>query len=457
MDAFIAAKMAAQHIPGLSYAVIRNGEVVRSGVRGLSNVELNVPVTDATEFAIASMSKSVTASAVLLLAQDARLALDDRVRKYLPDVPASWDEMTIRHLLSHTAGVKDHFRDSPAYPTLAGFDRHVAYSDQDYVKAHVDAPLNFAPGAGWAYSGGGYVILGAIIQKVTGRPYGDYLRDRVFRPLGMDHTHIISNAEIIPNRAAGYWYRDGRLRNGEPTSQAALGGPDVGVMTTATDLAKWVIAISGNGPWTEASRTAMWTATTLNDGRDTAGYPSGYGYGLGWLVTTHRGYRLVGHAGTLVNGFTSTFVVLPEKQTAVIVLTNQYDAQPQPIALGLAGSYDPELVPPSEMRAEQDPDPPATARVHDFMAAVLRGGDVSQWATPQLVRHLSAMWHPPPGAPAPDAPVTFISRADVRRRIERFGSVVTRLAFYKIHVQGDDHWLTVLLTADGRIAAYEAY
>ena len=82
---------------------------------------------------------------------------------------------------------------------------------------------------------------------------------------------------------------------------------------------------------------------------------------------------------------------------------------------------------------------------------------MSQWATPQLVRHFSAMWHPPPGAPIPDAPVTFISRADVPRRIERFGSVVTRLAFYKIHVQGDDHWLTVLLTADGRIAAYEAY
>ena len=327
VDDFIAARMAAEHIPGLSFAVVRNGQIVQSGARGVADVELNVPVTDATEFAIASMSKSITASAILLLAQNGLLKLDDPVRSYLPDAPASWDAMTIRQLLAHTAGVKDHFPDFSAYPPLT-LDRHVSYTNQEFVKAHLDAPLNFAPGAEWAYSGGGYVMLGAIIEKITGHPYGGYLRDHIFSPLGMTHTHIISLADIIPNRASGYWFRDGQVRNGDYTAQTYLGGADVGVMTTAADLAKWTIALSGDGPWTEASRNAMWTPTRLNDGRDVVTFPAAKQYGLGLGIDTYRGYRMVGHGGTLMTGFSSTFFMLPEKQISVIVLTNQWDANP---------------------------------------------------------------------------------------------------------------------------------
>src|SRR5512132_37271 len=145
IEAYVASQMAAQHIPGLSFAVIRNGVMAASGARGLANVELQAPVTVDTEFAIASMSKSVTASAILLLAQEGKLSIDDRVRKYLPGVPATWDAMTIRELLSHTAGVKDHFSDSPIYPRLQ-IDRRLSYSDEEYLKAHTDAPLNFPPG-----------------------------------------------------------------------------------------------------------------------------------------------------------------------------------------------------------------------------------------------------------------------------------------------------------------------
>jgi len=454
---YLASAMAAQHIPALSYAVVRNGVVVTSGTRGLANVELNAPATDATEFAIASMSKSISASAVVLLAQDGKLSIDDRVSRYLPDVPETWKDMTIRHLLSHTSGVKDHFHDSAEFEPLTTLDRRLAYSDAEYLKAHLDAPLNFAPGTKWAYSGGGYVILGAIIAKVTGRPYGDYLRDRIFTPLGMQHTHLISVADLIPHRASGYWFRNGHLRNGGYSGQAHISGPDVGVMTTAADMAKWMAAVASARLWTTESRDAMWTPTTLSDGRQTVSFPAAIGYGLGWTIGTYRGYKMVGHGGTLVNGFTSTFFMLPEKQLGVVVLTNQYDATPQAIAFGIAGRYDAELRSASDASPQPDPDPAGSARANAFFDALLSGGDLSQLATPGLVKHLSAMWHPPARPAGPPASFVFVGREDVKRPLQRFGSDVVRFAYYKVHVDGDDHSFTLLLSSDGRIAGYEAY
>jgi len=317
--------------------------------------------------------------------------------------------------------------------------------------------LNYAPGAEWAYSGGGYVILGAIMEKITGHPYGDYLRDRIFKPLGMTRTHIINVADIIPNRASGYWFKDGRVRNGEYMGQAHLGGPDVGVLTTATDLAKWTIALNGTGPWTEASRNALWASARLNDGLDAVGYPAAVGYGLGFLAGTNRGYRMVGHGGSLSTGFTSTFLMIPERRMTVIVLTNQWDGAPMPIAMGLMGRYDPELAAVNEMPRTADSDPGETDRGRKFIVGILRGSDVSALATPGLVRHISAMPHPPPGPATPDPEIAFLSRTNVTRPLEMFGSSIARMAFYKMSADGEDHWLTLLIAADGRIAAYEGY
>jgi CubicO group peptidase (beta-lactamase class C family) len=455
VDDFVASVMATQHIPALAFAAIRDGRVIQSGVSGLANVELNAPATDATEFAIASMSKSVAASAIMLLVQDGTLKLDDPVRRYLPEAPSTWDAMTVGQLLSHTAGVKDHFSDFPKYPKLT-LDRHMSYSTQEYLKAHLDAPLNFTPGAEFAYSGGGYVVLGAIIEKITGHPYGDLVRDRIFRPLGMSHTHVISLADIIPNRATGYWFRDGRLRNADFTGQAHLGGPDVNVLTTATDMAKWVIAVSSDGPWTQASRKAMWTPARLNDGSEGVSYPAGIGYGLGWFVGWLRGHPMVGHTGALATGFTSAFFVIPDKRLSIVVLTNQWNANPVGIAITMLGRFDAEFRAVSDMQPETDRDPAETDRARQFIVGVLRGSDVTTLTTPGLARYLAAMPHPPPQGRPPDPTVTFVARSNPPRAFDMFGSPVAHVAFYKL--QGDgDRSLTLLLTADGRIAGYEVY
>ena len=456
VDAYVASEMKAQQIPGISFAVVRGGTVVQSGARGLANVELNAPATAVTEFAIASMTKSVTASAVLLLVQDGRLSLDDAVEKYLA-VPDSWKGMTVRQLLSHTAGVKDHFGDFPKYPRLT-IDRRLSYTPEEYLQAHFDAPLNFAPGAEWAYSGGGYVILGAILEKITGRSYGDYLRDRIFRPLGMEHTHIISVTDVIANRASGYWFRDGALRNGGYTGQAHISGPDVGVMTTAGDFTKWLIAVSTPRLWTSASRDAMWTPAHLSDGRDAAGPPLGASHGLGWSIGRYGRYTIVGHGGSLVNGFRSIFFFIPEKQTGVVVLTNQYDVDPNLIARGIAGRCDPELRPPHERQTEADREPAATDRAKAFLAALLTSGDVSPFVTDGFLKHLSGMSRTPPPPPnGTPPPVSFVARDDLSPPLMRYGDAVVRLAHYKITVGTETHWATLYLTASGRVADVAGY
>ena len=455
IDAYLVSEMQAQHIPALSFAVVHDGRIVTSGTMGLSNVELNVPANDQTEFAIASVSKTVTASGIMLLAQDGALAIDDPVSKYLA-VPESWKAMTIRQLLSHTAGVKDHFDDFPRYARLA-LDRRLSYTKEQYLKAHIDAPLNFAPGTEWAYSGGGYVILGAIIEKVTGHPYGDFLRDRIFRPLGMDHTHIISVTDIMPNRASGYWYRDGALRNGGFTGQAHMSGPDVGVMTTASDLARWLIAVSAPHLWTVASRDAMWKQAHLSDGRDVAAFPTGHGYGLGWLIGQYGKYEAVGHGGSLVNGFTSSVFYVPAKKFGVIVLTNQYDANPAEISFGIAGRFDPELKPPHERQTQPDRDPAATEREKGFLIALLGNGDFVPFATPGLAKHLSGMTRPPSPLGGPGPALQLVANEDLSAPLARYGDTVVRLAYFKVSSEGEDHWITLYLTASGKIADLAGY
>src|SRR6185503_3699136 len=155
---------------------------------GLADVELTVPVTHDTRFAIASMTKSFTAAAVLLLEQDGRLRLDDPISRYLGPVPETWKAITIQHLLTHTSGIKDHFFDFPFYPpapAISSMNRRLEFTEEEVLKALTSAPLNFEPGQSYAYCGSGYVLLGHIIGKVSGRPYGQVLQERIFRPLGM--------------------------------------------------------------------------------------------------------------------------------------------------------------------------------------------------------------------------------------------------------------------------------
>ena len=194
-DDFIKAEMKTQNIPGLSLVVIKDGEIIKAEGYGLANRALQIPATPETVYKIASVSKQFMAAGIMLLLQEGKLGLDDPIGKYLEGTPATWKAITIRHLLTHTSGM---VREAP------GFDPFKIQSDADVLKTAYPLPLRFAPGEKWEYGNTGYFALAEIIRKVSGRPWSEYLSEKVFKPSGMNMTHPTNTKVSVPNRALGY-------------------------------------------------------------------------------------------------------------------------------------------------------------------------------------------------------------------------------------------------------------
>ena len=210
VDDTIHAEMRDQHIPGLSLAVVRAGKVVKAQGYGLANVELNAPATADTVYRLASVTKPIVATAVLLLARDGKLGLDDKIGRYLEKTPEAWREITLRQLLTHTSGLKDHLNELHG-KTCNGT------SPEEILAQMGTLPLNFAPGTGWLYSNTGYLALQEIIKKVSGQSFDEFLAAREFAPLGMKATRRNSPDDVIANR-------DPRDTSGIPRGTQGPGG-----------------------------------------------------------------------------------------------------------------------------------------------------------------------------------------------------------------------------------------
>ena len=329
VDDYIQAEMKRQHIPGLALAVVKQGQVEKSAGYGLANVEWNAPVRADTVFQIQSVTKTFTASAVMLLVEEGKIGLDDKITKYLSDLPESWNAVTVRHLLSHTSGIKDFINE----PTV---DMRKDIEPGDVIESLRKLPLNFSPGEKYAYSNTGYHLLAMIIRKVTGQYWSDFLQERVFDPLGMADTRVISLSNLVTNRASGYLWVDGRLQNGRfiaPTILAYAGG---GLRSTVLDLAKWDAALYTERILKRSTLEQMWTPMKLNNG-------SNSGYGLGWGITNYQGHRLLSHTGSHMTGFKTALARFVDDKLTVIVFTNQREANQMDIAKGVASHYIPEL------------------------------------------------------------------------------------------------------------------
>jgi CubicO group peptidase (beta-lactamase class C family) len=261
---FISNYMARNRTSGLAIMLRSHGKVVRAEGYGMANLEHRVPVKPETVLQSGSMGKQFTVMAVMTLVEEHKLALDDEVPKYLDARPA-WKGMTVRHLLTHTSGRGD-------YP--ADFTMQKDATEDEELKMAQAQPLPFAPGVKWAYSNLGYLTLGVLIHKVTGQFYGDLLAERVFRPLGMTRTRIISEADIIPDRAAGYRMQDGEIKNQEWVAPTLNTTADGSLYFTVLDLAQWDEALEERKIVSQASYDAMWSPVRLNDG-STA--PYGFG------------------------------------------------------------------------------------------------------------------------------------------------------------------------------------
>jgi len=328
IDAFVRQEMQAQRIPGLSLLVNKDGATTLAKGYGLANVEHQVPVQPHTIFQSGSVGKQFTATAIMMLVEEGKLALDDPIQKYLTNAPPTWVPIRIRHLLTHTSGLGD-------YP--AGFDFRRDYTEEELLAHFMKTPPAFTPGDKWAYSNIGYMTLGAIIRQVTGQFYGDFLKTRIFQPLGMDTARVISEADIVPHRAAGYRLFKGELKNQEWVSSALNTTADGALYLNVLDLAKWDTALAAGQLLQKTSFDQMWTPVTLNDGKT-------HTYGFGWFIVQVKGHRLIHHGGAW-QGFQTAIQRYVDDQLTVIVLANLASANVERLARAVASLHLPALTP----------------------------------------------------------------------------------------------------------------
>ena len=358
IDALVKQQMDEQHIPGLSLAVTVDNELVFAKGYGMANVELKSPALAESAYEVASLTKQFTAMAILLLAEDHKLSLDDPLSRHLPEAPPAWAKITIRHLLTHTSGIPDYDDGAP------GLDPRRDYTEDELLQLAAKLPLKFPPGVRWSYSNTGYVILGILVSRLSGEPYGDYLRSRIFKPLHMGSTRLNADDDIIPFRTNGYELEDGRLRNQEYLSPSLSSTGDGGLVSTVVDLSKWEAGIQSGALVPPARWREIFTPVTLNSGKT-------FPYGFGWFVREQSGHPFYEHSGHL-GGFASHILRFPRARVSVIVLANLGQADPWQIAHVVAGLIRPDLKLPEDHPIE-DHDPATTEMLHQVLLGFRQG------------------------------------------------------------------------------------
>lgn len=326
-DVFIREQMERYHVPGAAIAVIQGGRVVKLQGYGLASVEHDVPVTPNSVFEIGSISKQITAAAIMLLVEEGRVDLDASVPTYIPESPSIWRGVTVRHLLTHTSGIRN-------YTGLPGFELSRRLDRAGFVHELAKHPPDFGPGDDWSYSNSGYNLLGFIIEQASGLSYWSFLKERIFMPLGMTDTADRDLRYVLPHRVTGYEWYDNALqgRDYELTDLFAAGA----IVSSVSDLVKWNAALSGTDFLTADSMKELWKPARLNSG---AIYP----YGFGWNIEEIRGLRRLRHNGQTA-GFAANFTHYPDENLTIIVLCNLGTIELAAwIAHGLAKQYLPKL------------------------------------------------------------------------------------------------------------------
>lgn len=321
---YVRNEMKRQHVPGLALLVSQGGKIVQAEGFGLANVELQVRVKPETVFQSGSVGKQFTATGVMMLVEEGKVGLDDPLTKYFPSAPAKWKEVTVRELLSHTAGFGD-------YPDK--FDFRKDWTEDELLKMVEGIALAYAPGTKWEYSNLGYLTLGILIHRVTGEFYGDFLQQRIFQPLGMQTTRIISEADIIPNRSAGYRLVKGELKNQEWVAPMVNTTADGSLYFSILDLAKWDAALYTEKLLKRSSLEQMWSPAKLKSGQ-----PNKEGYGFGWFIGERHGHRVISHDGAW-QGFKTAIARYVNDRLTVVVLANLAEAKPEDIAEHVADMY----------------------------------------------------------------------------------------------------------------------
>jgi len=442
VDDYVTAEMKKEHIPGLALGVYRNGEIVKGQGYGFANVELEAPVKPQTIFQSGSVGKQFTATGIMMLAEEGKVGLDDPITKYFPDGPAFWKEIKVRNLLSHTSGLAEYESDAQTGPS-GPFYLRLDFTEDELLKKIEALPREFGAGEQWNYRNTNYVLLGFLIHKVTGKFYGDYLGERIFKPLGMTATRIISEADIVPQRAAGYRLVKGELKNQEWVSQSFNSTADGALYFNILDLAKWDAALYTEKLIKKSSLDQMWTVMKLNDGK-----PNKANYGFGWGITRVNGHKLIQHGGAW-QGFTTYIARYVDDKLTVVVLTNLDAARPGKIAHNVAGLYIPEVRPP-ERKPIEDKDPEVTALLRDTLQKITDGKADPEAFTPDLRKELF-----PERILAIGEELKAQGPVKSLDLVERKAEQGNRAYTYRLVYADSTFFITLQLTGQNKIAALE--
>jgi len=369
-DEYVRKMMLKKHIPALSLAVLKDGKILKMQSYGWANLETHSPATSQTVYRTGSLSKQFIAAAIMLLGQEGKLRLDDTVSRWLDSIPSAWQSITIRNLLTHTSGL---VRDAPDFDPLK-----VRPLPED-IKAIYPLPLDFAPGTQWDYSNMNYYVLAAIIGKVTGENWAEWISHHIFKPCGMNQTRTVSMTDLIVNRASGYK----RISNGWENAEIWLVlRPSGAFASSINDLTKWERILCTDSLLSAESKKQMWTAMKLSDGQQTH-------YGFGWFIDSINNHPEVHHSGA-VPGFRSDFERYPDEKLAVIVLTNVSSANAERIAQTIAGFFSAELKAVPE-KALADKEPEITVKVKSFIDRLQRQSDIDTTTlSPSLAKNLNS-------------------------------------------------------------------
>jgi CubicO group peptidase (beta-lactamase class C family) len=311
-----------EEVPGASLLVVKDGKpVIRRGF-GYANLEEHVKAGPETDYRLASVTKQFTAACIRLLKQDGKLKLTDPVRRWLPELPASDDKITIGNLLAHTSGLID-------YEDLIPPDRTSQIDDNDVLRMIASQHrLYFQPGSAHRYSNGGYVLLGLIVQRISGMDLADFMKQRIFDPLGMDHTLMYEHhrGPQVPHRGYGYSETGGKWTRTDQSVTSATRG-DGGIYSNIDDLAKWDAALYTDKLLDADSRKLAFTPKDPTDDPDVL-------YGFGWRLSGDTQW----HSGESM-GVRNVIIRWPEQHLTVIILSNRNEFQPYPVALTIGESF----------------------------------------------------------------------------------------------------------------------
>jgi CubicO group peptidase (beta-lactamase class C family) len=449
LDALVTREMRERAIPGVAVAVVENGVITLQGAYGVSNLETDTPMTTDSVFELASVTKPITATALMMLVEQGKVGLDDPLTKYIDNTPAAWGSITVRQLLTHTSGL-----DSLSVPRIGGA-APLTISTALAFQFIAEAKPRFPPGeAGW-YSDAGYFLLGMVIEKASGQSYRQFLQQRIFDPAGMKESSVLDKARVLKRRVATYTRQNGVLVNWRRDWDHEL--PSFfGVFSTLKDMARWDAALRRGVLLAPAALAGMWTPSKLTNGQFVRVLDRLQG--LGWRLVDVNGRRAVEHSGA-----SGTFMLrfLDEPLTILVFtnLDNTSGRHAMLLARSIAGLARPALRPPHDLRPSAAGDPSSST-----LLARLLGDIAARRASPVMSDAYRAWYESAPGSRAwmasqlTGGTTPQYLGADDRQGTSLWGEEpVGRVVHYSIDVKNQRVYLSIGITAEGKVGSVDFY